>query len=94
MQRLENDRRAAAWTRADAAGWPKRIVLPNGAVRELSDMDRGRPVYYSTRNANAAISTGANLLRVAPYSVTGDGFTVGEWTATRPARPTRNWPGA
>lgn len=81
MQQIENARRAAAWARADAMGWPKRILLPNGAVRELAALDGARPVYFTTHNANAAISTGANLLQAPPFSLTGSGFTVGEWDA-------------
>jgi hypothetical protein len=91
MKRIEDDRRTAAWARAEAMGWPKRIVLANGAVRELAEMDGDRPIYFTTHNANAAIS-GANLLRAASL-LTGAGFTVGEWMAVRFAR-IRNLSGA
>jgi len=78
-QRIGTARRAAAWARADAAGWPRRTVLPNGAVRELVDFEGAQPIYFTTHNANAAISSGANLIRLAPYSLDGSGLTIGEW---------------
>ena len=79
MQAIEKTKHDAALKLAAQRGLPRRIVLRNGTVRELVTVERGRPVYFTTHNANAAISTGANLLQAAPYSVSGSGFTVGEW---------------
>ncbi len=49
-------------------------------VVELMAIRGGRPIYYATRNSNAAVSTAANLVReTAPYNVDGAGLTVGVW---------------
>lgn len=72
-------RRQAAKNRGLQLGIPLRVVHANGRVVELVDFIGNRPLYLTTHNANAAISTGANLLRATPYSVDGTGLTVGEW---------------
>lgn len=64
---------------AAARGFPRRVTRPDGSVMELMKFDGNRPVYFTTHNVNAAISTGANLLQAAPYSLTGAGVTVGVW---------------
>lgn len=76
---IENTRRENAHARAALLGLPLRSELPNGRVQEIADFDGDRPVYFTTDNANAAISTGANLLRTSPYSLTGAGVTIGLW---------------
>ncbi|MDZ8118369.1 S8 family serine peptidase [Pontiella agarivorans] len=49
-------------------------------LAELVAVRDGKPVYIKTHNANAAISTGANLIRdVSPYNLDGDGVIVGVW---------------
>ena len=56
-------------------------------IRELMRIRDGRPVYYITHNANAAISTATDLVRdAAPYNLSGAGVTVGVWDggAVRP----------
>jgi hypothetical protein len=70
-------RRAAA--RARLLKLPLREELPDGRVREIIGWEGRRPLYYTTLNANAAISTGANLLRAEPYLADGAGWTVGIW---------------
>lgn len=64
-------------------GKPLRVDLPGLGVRELVgiDEDTGELLYYQTRNVNAAISTGANEIQVAPYSLDGAGLLVGVWDA-------------
>ncbi|MBL9212134.1 MAG: S8 family serine peptidase, partial [Opitutaceae bacterium] len=60
--------------------WLVRGTLPSGRRVELIQAANDRPQYYVTHNANAAISTGANLLRnTAPYLVNGSGYIVGVW---------------
>lgn len=77
---LERTRHADARARAGRLGLPLRRELPGGRLQEIADFDfRGQPVYRVTCNANAAISTGASLIRVAPYSLTGSGVVVGVW---------------
>jgi len=82
LGRVERARRAAAEDRARRAGLPVRGTKPGGGARELAEFDGDQPLYRSTCNANAAISTGADLLQAAPYSATGSGGTVGVWDAS------------
>ncbi len=79
MQAVERTKREAAITMAAARGLPLRVTRPDGAVMELMQFDGDRPVYAITHNVSAAISTGANLLQGAPFSLTGAGITVGVW---------------
>ncbi|MEY3895288.1 MAG: hypothetical protein RLZZ214_807, partial [Verrucomicrobiota bacterium] len=79
MRGFEDTRRQNARARAVRQGLPLRTELPTGRVQEIVDFDGDRPVYLTTANIYAAISTGANLLRTSPYSLTGAGVTVGVW---------------
>jgi len=72
----------AAWASAAQRGLPVKGEKPGGGAFELIDFDGERPLYRATCNANAAISSGANLLWAAPYGVTGSGGTVGVWDAS------------
>lgn len=81
IQALQSARLQAARTRARQMGLPLRVVHPGGRVLEIADFDGNDPVYYTTHNANAAISTGANLLQAPPYSMNAAGLTVGIWDA-------------
>lgn len=78
----QRERRLAAETRAKRLGWPLRGRRPGGGVFELVDFDGDVPLYRTTFNANAAISSGADLMRQAPYGVDGSGGTVGVWDAS------------
>ncbi|HMO99867.1 MAG TPA: S8 family serine peptidase [Kiritimatiellia bacterium] len=77
-QRSEAAReRARQW--AESVGEPMRRVT-NGVVIALVDYTpEGGPVYRKTMNVNAAISTAANLVRVAPYNLTGTNVIAGVW---------------
>jgi hypothetical protein len=79
MSANENTRRQNARAKAAARGLPLRSQMPNGRIQEIADFDGEQPIYFSTQNANAAISTGANLLRTSPYTLSGTGVTVGVW---------------
>jgi hypothetical protein len=79
MQAIERTRRDAALKLAGQRGLPLRVLKPNGAVMELADFVDDAPLYFTTHNVNAAISTGANLLQATPFSLTGAGITVGVW---------------
>jgi hypothetical protein len=81
MRAILDQRHQAARARAPGMGWPLREEHANGQVIELMGADGDVPVYFMTHNANAAISTGANLLQASPYQVDGAGLTVGEWDA-------------
>ncbi|MCX7005491.1 MAG: S8 family serine peptidase [bacterium] len=69
---------AVAW--AQQHGLPVRYDV-NGVTRELMRLDAaGQPLYYSTFNVNAAISTAADVLRDLPvYGLAGNNVTVGVW---------------
>ena len=63
-----------------ARGWAVRGTSSSGRRFELMEIAGGTPNYFITHNVNAAISTGANLIRnTAPYNVNGNGFIVGVW---------------
>ena len=79
MQAVEQTKRDAALKLAAARGLPRRVTRADGTVMELMFFDGDRPVFAITHNVNAAISTGANLLQAAPFSITGTGVTVGVW---------------
>lgn len=79
LRLLGEARKAEAVERARRLGLPVRVDLPNGAALELMAWDGDHPLYYTTYNANAAISTGSNLIRVPPYAADGSGWTVGIW---------------
>lgn len=76
---IETRRKAAAQRWAADQGLRGKVFLPDGNVMELMDFSEGQPVYFITQNASAAISTGANLLASAPYSLDGLNWTVGVW---------------
>jgi formylglycine-generating enzyme required for sulfatase activity len=75
----EAQRLALARETAKRHGFPLRVVHPDGRVRELAGFVDGRPLYRETHNLNAALSTRADRLGVAPFSLTGTGVTVGVW---------------
>ncbi|MCX7001845.1 MAG: S8 family serine peptidase, partial [bacterium] len=79
-QSQHNQAVAVAW--AQQQGLPVRYEV-NGVTRELMRLDvEGRPLYYSTANVNAAISTAANILRDSTsYLLPGNSVTVGVWDA-------------
>ncbi|HSP41261.1 MAG TPA: S8 family serine peptidase, partial [Luteolibacter sp.] len=84
---IENRRLASARAKGRAMGLPLRFKKPGGGTQELIDFKGEEPVYLTTLNTNAAISTGANLLSTSPYSLNGAGLTVGVWDAAG-GRPT------
>ncbi len=80
MRQLEGLRREAGRRRAEELGLPLRQELPDGRVREVVGItEHGYPLYYATRNMNAAISTGANLLQTVPYELAGTDLVLGVW---------------
>lgn len=80
VRNLQQTQKDEAVRVAKLRGLPGRVQRDNGKIEEIVAIGPdGQPVYLATSNANAAISTGANLLRVAPYNLSGTGFTVGIW---------------
>ncbi|MBC8009700.1 MAG: S8 family serine peptidase, partial [Burkholderiales bacterium] len=81
LSEMHEAQRETALATAERLGIPVRIEGPGRKVSILYDFRDGRPLYRTTLNANAAISTGANQLRdlAAPYGLTGSGLRVGVW---------------
>ena len=80
IQAMEEANKSAGIARARELGLPLREVSPDGRIKEIAGIDdNGRPLYFITYNAVAAISTGANVLQASPYSLDGKGLTLGVW---------------
>lgn len=77
----ERARYAAVRNKAQSLGIPERIDGPGHEVKILYDFRGDQPIYRKTLNADAAISSAANLVYPAPYSLNGSGITVGVWDA-------------
>ncbi|VGO16742.1 C5a peptidase [Pontiella desulfatans] len=75
----------AALEKAEAQAWAwQRGIEPRfddgGNVIEIMALRNGRPLFNTTFNKNAAISTTANAVRnTAPFGVDGAGVVVGVW---------------
>ncbi|MFK7747463.1 MAG: S8 family serine peptidase [Kordia sp.] len=69
--------------RALEMGWPEKVVLPSGKTLHLQGMlDAETPLYYTTTNREAGITTRANKLYSGGglgLSVHGEGMTAGVW---------------
>jgi len=80
MSNREEVRYQAVLVKAELLGIPVRLDGPGHKVSILYDFRGEEPLYRTTLNANAAISTGANLIRqTAPYNLDGSGIKVGVW---------------
>jgi hypothetical protein len=94
-ERVQAARARAQADRAVARQWARMHglqmrVVDHGSVSELMAIRNGRPIYYTTLNKNAAISTAANLLHSSsPYNIAGSNVTVGVWDGGH-ARATHN----
>ncbi len=75
---LSEKKIAKEWARAHSQ---KVRFQSRSGVIELMAIRNGKPIYYTTQNENAAISTTADLVRSAPYNSDGTGLTVGVWDA-------------
>ncbi len=65
---------------ANQKGIPLREEFKDGRVIEIQKIKDGIPLYYTTHNEDAAISTSTDHLWSAPFSVTGEGYDhLGEW---------------
>ena len=80
LRRQSEERQTAALAAAAAAGIPTR-----GENFALVGWRQGVPEFVHTTNVNAAISTGADLIRnTAPYLANGAGWSVGVWDGGTP----------
>lgn len=78
MREIQEERKAAAVERARREGLPLRQEMPGGTVVEIMDYDGDRPLYATTYNREAAISTAALEAQVS-FELDGAGFSVGVW---------------
>lgn len=86
LERMQRAEKQAVTKLAQQSGRPMRGDAA-GVTWELIGFSNGRPYAYETFNANAAISTAADLVRqTPPYNLDGSGLTVGVWDggAVRP----------
>jgi hypothetical protein len=79
MRTIELARKERATAKARALGLVVRRQLADGRLVEIAEFDGPQPIYLTTHNLNAAISTGANLLWPAPDELLGNGITIGMW---------------
>ncbi|MGL4399323.1 MAG: S8 family serine peptidase [Luteolibacter sp.] len=77
----DTKRRQNARDRASRLGLPLRSVSANGRIQEIADFTGDHPLYFTTQNLNAAVSTAADQLWTSPHSLTGAGVTIGLWDA-------------
>ena len=94
IRALENKRLTAAKIKARRLGLPMQTQSGEN-IAKLVDFIGDEPLYITTLNANAAISTSANLLQTIPYSLDGAGITVGVWDSAtgNPAHQEFSLPG-
>ena len=81
MTQIEEARMDGVLEKAEQLGIPVRIDAGGGKVSVLHGFRGDQPLYRTTNNRNAAISTGANLLQTTPYGLDGAGVKVGVWDA-------------
>jgi subtilisin-like proprotein convertase family protein len=81
MAEAEDIRYRAVLAKAEELGIPVRVEGPGNKVSILHDIRPEGPLYRTTLNANAAISSAANLVYPAPYSLNGSTVKVGVWDA-------------
>ncbi len=80
MKALENSELNKARVLARQRGKALIEKLPGLGKRELIGIDEyGELLYVETKNDDAAISTGVDILHAAPYSLDGSGLKVGVW---------------
>lgn len=71
---------AIAWAREN--NYPVRTVMEDGTETEIMRIENGHPVYYTTNNDDAALSTNTNDLwngGSLGLNLEGQGMTIGEW---------------
>lgn len=80
VEKMLSDRRAKGQKRARELGIPSRRVRSDGTVSEVVDLDEksNQPVFMKTHNSSAAVSTGANVMRMS-LGLSGQGVVVGVW---------------
>lgn len=80
-QKAENEKRAAI-QKAEQNGWPTRRTLPDGRLIEIQRVVDGQPIYFTTFNVDAALSTRTNHLNIGGslgLSLMGQNMTAHVW---------------
>lgn len=82
LRQIEDSQMATTRLKAERLGIPLVVHEPGGTKAILVGFEGDRPLYRADHNVNAAISSGANLVRsTAPYNVSGSGLKLGLWEA-------------
>ncbi|WP_345735843.1 S8 family serine peptidase [Prosthecobacter algae] len=82
LRQIEDTEMEATRLKAERLGFPMIVHEPGGTKAILVGFEGDRPLYRADHNVNAAISSGANLVRsTAPFNVTGSGLKMGLWEA-------------
>jgi len=85
LQEAERQKEQRVLEKARKLSLQLRIDKPGGGAAFLVDFDGDRPLYRENQNADAAISTSANLVRsTLPYNVDGTGVQIGLWEEKDP----------
>lgn len=81
ISEIQDAKQEAVYEKAARLGIPTRIHGPGRKLSILYDFRGDQPLYRTTGNVNAAISSGASQLRDqgAPYALDGTGVNVGIW---------------
>ncbi len=79
VQEKESNDRQLLIDKAKQLGVPLRIEQPDGHIVELIGFQGDEPIYRTTLNLSAAISSGASSVRESPYGLSGSGIKVGVW---------------
>ena len=69
MTQIEEARMDGVLEKAEQLGIPVRIDAGGGKISVLHGFRGDQPLYRTTNNRNAAISTGANILQTIPYGL-------------------------
>ena len=75
--------KAQAFSLAKIKGWKTKFATKNGGIVELIRLDeKGNPLYFSTDNVGAALTTRANRLNTGGslgLTLDGQNMTIGIW---------------
>ncbi|WP_298221031.1 S8 family serine peptidase [Flavobacterium sp.] len=85
--------KAAAWNMAATKNWKTKFTTVNGGLKELIRLDENNnPIYFTTDNVGAALTTRANRLNSGGslgLSLDGQNMTIGIWDGGK-VRDTHN----
>ncbi len=79
IRAIEEAEKERVAEKARLRGLAMRIHKKGGGSMEIVGFEGNDPIYRETKNLNAAISSGANILWETPYGLDGQGQIVGVW---------------